>query len=435
MKPRMKMLQSRARHPPPPMPSPDLRARRRQFLDDYARIKKLSLSLDMTRGKPSAEQLDLSNALLSLPGGAYTAGGIDARNYGGLEGLPAVRELFAAILEVTPQNVLAGGNASLTLMYETLSRACLFGVPGGARAWNAIAGKKFLCPAPGYDRHFAITEHLGFEMVTLPMRDDGPDMDVVEELAGGDETVLGIWCVPKYHNPTGACYSADSVARLAQMKTAAADFRIMWDNAYAEHHLYDERPALANIAELCARAGNANRVVQFASTSKICHPGSGVAAMAASDENIADARAHLAVQSIGPDKVNQLRLLQFCGTLEKLRAHMQKHAALIRPKFEAALEVLQCELGGLGIAEWSRPRGGYFISVDIEDGCAARAVQLAREAGVTLTAAGAPFPYGKDPRDRNIRIAPTFPSAEEVRRACEVFAVCVKLAVCEKVER
>ena len=407
----------------------ELRARRREFLDEYARLKDLSLSLDMTRGKPSAEQLDLSDALLSLPGESE-AGGVDTRNYGGADGLAGARQLFAEILEVPPENVLVGGNASLTLMYETLARACLFGAPGGSGPWSGIQNKKFICPAPGYDRHFTITEHLGFELLLVPMRDDGPDMDEVESLAGGDDSVKGIWCVPKYHNPTGACYGADTLARLASMR-AAPDFRILWDNAYAEHHLFDDRPALGNIAQLCKEAGNTDRVVQFASTSKICHPGSGVAAMAASDANIADTRAHLAVQTIGPDKVNQLRLLKFFGGIENLRAHMKKHAALLRPKFEAIWEVLERELGGLGIAEWSKPRGGYFISLDIPDGCAARAVQLAAEAGVTLTAAGATFPHGKDPRDRNIRIAPTFPPLDDVRRACEVLAVCVKLAASE----
>ncbi|MGR3914820.1 MAG: aminotransferase class I/II-fold pyridoxal phosphate-dependent enzyme [Gammaproteobacteria bacterium] len=414
-----------------PMPRAELRARRRQFLDEYARLKKLRLSLDMTRGKPSAAQLDLSAQLLALPGGEYIADGMDVRNYGGADGLDAARRLFAGILEAPKDNIIIGGNSSLSMMFETLARACLFGAPGGGRAWSRIENKKFICPAPGYDRHFAITEHLGFTLLDVPMRDDGPDMDAVEALAGGDDSVMGIWCVPKYHNPTGACYGADTAARLASMQTAATDFRILWDNAYAEHHLFDARPAVVNIAQLCEAAGNAERVVQFASTSKICHPGSGVAAMAASDANIADARAHLAAQTIGPDKVNQLRLLQFCGTLERLRAHMKKHAALLRPKFEAVWEILERELGGLGIAEWSKPRGGYFISLDIPDGCATRAVQLAGEAGVTLTAAGAPFPYGKDPRDRNIRIAPTYPALADVRTACEALAVCVKLAASE----
>ena len=413
------------------MPSTNLRARRREFLDEYARLKKLQLSLDMTRGKPSAAQLDLSDKLLQLPGGDYFADGIDARNYGGADGLQAARKLFAEILDAPAENVLVGGNSSLQLMYDALARACLFGVAGGNIPWSNIANKKFLCPAPGYDRHFAITEHLGFQLINVTMRDDGPDMDEVEEFAGADDSVKGIWCVPKYHNPTGACYGADTVARLATMKTAAADFRILWDNAYAEHHLFDERPALENIAQHCDAAGNPNRVLQFASTSKICHPGSGVGAVAMSAENINDAREHRAVQTIGPDKINQLRLLQFLGTLEKLRAHMKKHAELLRPKFAAVQEILQRELGGLGLAEWSNPRGGYFVNLDIADGCASRAVQLAFDAGVTLTKAGAPFPYGKDPRDRNIRIAPTYPPLAEVRQACEVLAVCVKLAVSE----
>ena len=400
--------------------------------DEYARLKGLSLSLDMTRGKPSPAQLDLSNRVLSLPGDDYRDDdGTDTRNYGGLDGLPAVKELFGAILGVAPQNVIVGGNSSLTMMYDTLARACQFGVVGGDGPWNRLRERKFICPAPGYDRHFLVTEHLGFQLIAVEMTDHGPDMAQVESLVAGDDTIKGIWCVPKYSNPDGACYDGETVRRLAEMKTAAADFRIMWDNAYAEHHLGEDRPVLENIAQHCEAADNPNRVIQFASTSKISHPGSGVAAMAGSDANIADARAHIAVQSIGPDKVNQLRLLKLFGDLAGLRAQMKKHAALVRPKFDLVLEILERELGGLGIVRWSKPKGGYFISLDIADGTAKRVVQLADEAGVKLTAAGAPFPYGKDPRDRNVRIAPTFPSLDDIRQATEVLTTCVKLAASE----
>ena len=398
-------------------------------LNEYARLKGLSLSLDMTRGKPSLQQLDLSNRILALPGADYRdEDGTDTRNYGGLDGLPAVRRLFGDILGVAGDEVIVGGNSSLSMMYDTLARACQFGVVGGG-PWNGVAKRKFICPVPGYDRHFLITEHLGFELLPVPMTDHGPDMAQVESLAAGDDTIKGIWCVPKYSNPTGVCYDSETVRRLAGMETAAADFRIMWDNAYAEHHLGEYRPVLENIARHCEAAGNPNRVIQFASTSKINHPGSGVAAMSASADNLADARSHIAVQSIGPDKVNQLRLLKLFGDLAGLRTHMKKHATLVKPKFDLVLEILERELGGLG--QWSKPKGGYFINLDVADGTAARVVQLAAEVGVKLTAAGAPFPHGKDPHDRNVRIAPTFPSPDDIRQATEVLAVCVKLAASE----
>ena len=391
----------------------------------------------MTRGKPSPEQLDLSNRMLALPADDYVDDdGVDTRNYGGLDGLAGVKRLFGEMLGVAAGNVIVGGNSSLSMMYDTLARACLFGVPGGGEPWNRVARRKFICPTPGYDRHFLVTEHLGFELLAVEMDDEGPDMAQVEALAGADDAVKGIWCVPKYSNPTGVCYGAETVARLAAMKTAAADFRILWDNAYAEHHLGDERPVLENIAQHCEAAGNPERVIQFASTSKVCHPGSGVAALAAGDATIADAKTHIGVQSIGPDKVNQLRLLRLFGDINGLRAQMKRHAALLKPKFDWVAEILQRELGGAGgadapFARWSAPKGGYFISLDVADGHAKRVIQLALEAGVTLTQAGAPFPYGKDPRDRNIRIAPTFPSLDDVRQATEVLAVCVQLAASE----
>lgn len=387
----------------------------------------MQLSLDITRGKPSPKQLDLSNGLLTLPGDQYVQDGTDTRNYGGLDGLPPMKALFAEILEVPTDKVVVGGNSSLNMMYDTLARGCQFGVPGGDGPWHKTDSRKFLCPTPGYDRHFKVTEHLGFELVQVDVNDAGPNMDQVEDLVANDHDIKGIWCVPKYSNPTGCCYSPETVERLARM-SAAPDFRILWDNAYAEHHLSDERPMLANILELCAAAGNENRVIQFASTSKISHPGSGVACLAASDENVADIKKHLSVQTIGPDKVNQLRHAQMFKDIDGLRDHMQKHAALVKPKFDLVDQVLQRELGGLDIATWTRPKGGYFISLDAPDNTAKKIIQLAADAGVKLTGAGAPFPYGRDPRDRNIRIAPTFPELEEVGQAIEVLATCIKLA-------
>lgn len=410
----------------------NLRNYHRTFLDEYHRLKNLSLSLDITRGKPSSEQLDLSNRLLELPASEYIADdGTDVRNYGGLDGLPAMKQLFAEILEVDAEEVIVGGNSSLTMMYDTLMRACQFGVVDGKEAWHRVAERKFICPVPGYDRHFLLAEHLGFELISVEMTESGPDMDAVEALVRGDETIKGIWCVPKYSNPDGVCYAAKTVQRLAAMKTAAKDFRIFWDNAYAEHHISDECHVLENIARCCVARNNPNRVIQFASTSKISHPGSGVAAMASSPSNIEDAKAHIAVQSIGPDKVNQLRQLRLFGDLAGLRIHMKKHKMLIKPKFDLVLGILDRELSKWGIAEWSNPKGGYFISLNTPDGKAKRAIELAAEAGVKLTAAGAPFPYGKDPRNRNIRIAPTLPPANDIRLATEVLTACVKLAASE----
>ncbi len=406
-----------------------LRSQRDQFLQRFAQIKTLGLALDITRGKPSVDQLDLSNDLLTLPGNHYMDQNIDTRNYGG-DGPQALKEMFAEMLDVPAANVIMGGNSSLNLMFDILVRACLFGVPDGDGPWSTIPNRKFLCPVPGYDRHFSVTEHLGFDLLSVPMTDAGPNMDQVEEMVAADPDIKGIWCVPRFSNPTGCCYTEEVIRRLAYMP-AARDFRILWDNAYAEHHLGTPPPPLANIFTLCNQAGHPNRVIEFASTSKITHPGSGVSAMAASDENIADARCHLDVQTIGPDKVNQMRHLRFFGDIQGLREHMGKHAEVIRPRFEAVDRVLTKELEGLGIAEWTQPGGGYFISLDVPDGTAARVIALAAEAGVELTAAGAPFPYGKDPNDRQIRIAPTFPTEEEVGLATEVLALCVKLAASE----
>lgn len=402
------------------------------FLDNYDVIKKQGLSLDLTRGKPSIAQLELSNEILSITReNCIDDDGTDARNYGGVDGLPAMKQLFAEILDVESENVIVGGNSSLTMMYETLSRACQFGIVDGDIPWNQVASRKFLCPTPGYDRHFLITEHLGFELIPVAMNEFGPDMDQVEALVSEDDTIKGIWCVPKYSNPTGICYSDSTVQRLARMQCAAKDFRILWDNAYAVHCFSGALAPLENI-QICAEAaGNPNRVVEFASTSKICHPGSGVAAMAGSLANMADARKHIGVQSIGPDKVNQLRHLQLFSCLPGLNAHMAKHAELVKPKFDLVLTILERELSDLDIAQWSKPRGGYFISLDVPDGYAKKIVQLAAEAGVKLTTPGAPFPHGIDPDDRNIRIAPTFPSLDELEQAINTLVVCIKLAVTE----
>ena len=403
-----------------------------QFKADYDSFLSRSLSLDMTRGKPSPAQLALSKPLLSLPGDDFmTESGTDTRNYGIVDGLPEIKSLFSELLGCCEDQVIVGGNSSLTMMYDSLQRACQFGVPGGDGPWNNDTNRKFLCPTPGYDRHFLITEHLGFELINVAMTDQGPDMDQVSWLVKDDPSIKGIWCVPKYSNPTGCCYSENTVSTLATMPTAADDFRIIWDNAYAEHHFTDHHVALANIGELCAQAGHGNRAIQFASTSKMSLPGAGVAAMASSPENIADAKAHLNVQGIGPDKINQLRHLQLFGDLAGLRAHMREHATLIKPKFDRVDAILEEILGPWGIASWTKPQGGYFISLDIQEGQASKVIQLAADAGVRLTAAGAPFPYGKDPFDKNIRIAPTFPSIEEIDLATRVLATCVALVASE----
>ncbi|MEQ9365874.1 MAG: aminotransferase class I/II-fold pyridoxal phosphate-dependent enzyme [Leptospirales bacterium] len=418
--------------------------RRTRLQSRYAEFQSRKLALDMTRGKPAAAQLDLAAELLRLPGvdDFEDAGGTDCRNYGGIEGLPEVRALFGEFLELPADQVIIGGNASLTMMHDAVVRALTHGVPvaGGStgKAWAAQSSSesgpiKFLCPSPGYDRHFSICEHFGIEMIPVGMIDGvGPDMDRVEELAAADESIKGIWCVPKYSNPTGVTYSDEVVDRLAKMKTAAADFRIFWDNAYAVHHLTDTPDRLKNIYVACVAAGNADRVLIFGSTSKITLAGSGLAVFGASPANVADAKQHLAMQTIGPDKINQLRHLRFLKDMAGIEAHMRKHAAIIQPKFEAVLNILDQELGGAGIATWTRPRGGYFISLDTPAGCAAQVVKLAADAGVKLTGAGATFPYRKDPNDSNIRIAPTLPPPADIATASEVVAVCVQLSAIQK---
>lgn len=402
----------------------------KDLAERYEAFQAMKLKLDMTRGKPANEQLDLAKGLLeSVTSDDFKAAdGTDTRNYGGLEGLPEARQLFAEIFGVKPSEVLIGGNSSLALMFDTLLRAHAFGVPGGEGPW-AKGPVKWLCPAPGYDRHFAITQHLGYELVIVPQTGAGPDMDVVERLVADDPTVKGIWIVPKYSNPTGESVSADNVRRLASMRTAAPDFRIMWDDAYTVHHLGDARDEVPNLLDACQSAGNPNRVFIFGSTSKISHAGAGLAAMAANDANIAWTKTHASKQTIGPDKVNQLRHVRYFKDLAGIEVHMKKHAAILEPKFDAVLRVLEEELGGTGLATWTAPNGGYFVSLDTPPGHAKDVVRLAGEAGVKLTEAGATFPYGKDPQDRNIRLAPSFPSLLEIELATRVVATCVKLSV------
>ncbi|HEX4341667.1 MAG TPA: aminotransferase class I/II-fold pyridoxal phosphate-dependent enzyme [Polyangiaceae bacterium] len=418
------------------MPSPDL-DKLKASTDDierrYAALRDRRLALDMTRGKPCPEQLDLSNELLTiLTAGDYRAAdGTDCRNYGGLDGLPESKALFAEFLEVSPKEILVGDNSSLTLLHDTIARAVSHGVPGGNGPWSQ-GPVKFVCPVPGYDRHFAICEHFGVEMVNVELLPDGPDMDRLEAMVGSDPSVKGMWLVPKYANPSGATCSDAVVERLATMRTAAPDFRILWDNAYAHHHLTDSPPALANILEACKRAGNPERVFIYGSTSKITFAGAGMAVMAASEKNVAWMKLHRSRSTIGPDKLNELRHARFFRNMEGVRAHMKKHAELLKPKFEAVERVLRRELGDGGLATFTKPFGGYFVSLDTMDGCAKSVVKMAAEVGVKLTEAGATFPYGKDPRDRNIRIAPTLPKLAEIEAAMEVLAVCVQRASLQK---
>lgn len=397
----------------------------------YQAFVEQGLRLNMTRGKPSAEQLDLSNSMLTDANSSHDRGGTDCRNYGVLDGLPDAKRLFAAYLECEPEEIIIGGNASLTMMYDAMMRAMLFGVPDSTTAWSRQGKLKWLCPAPGYDRHFSICERLGIEMIPIAMTDQGPDMEQVSERVTEDEAIKGIWCVPRYANPTGITYSDEVVDQLATLKPAAPDFRIFWDNAYHAHHLTERPKPLKNILNACREQGAANRVLMFGSTSKITFAGAGVSFMAASRENGDDVRKHMKIQTIGTDKLNQLRHVQFLEDMEGVRAHMRKHAAILKPKFEEVDTVLQRELGELEMARWSKPEGGYFISLNTRSGLARRVVAMAAEAGVKLTAAGATYPYGKDPNDSNIRIAPSLPALKEISQAMEVVAVCIKVASLE----
>ena len=409
------------------MSTHELAGRETELAARFNKIKALGLQLNMARGKPSLEQLDLSGPMLGLPGSNdfLDAEGTDCRSYGGIDGLPEMKRFFGGILNCPTKNVIIGGNSSLSMMHDALLRAYIWGVPGYDAPWQEQGTIRFLCPSPGYDRHFKITELFGFELLPVEMAEYGPNMDQVEALAS-DQSVKGIWCVPRYSNPTGVTYNDEVIGRLAQMQ-AAPDFRILWDNAYAEHHLVDRPAPLGDILAMCITAGHPDRVLMFASTSKMSFAGGGVAAMAASEPNIADSRAKIGIRTIGPDKINQLRQLRFFKDLNGLRAHMREHARLLKPKFELVQEILKRELGDKRIARWSNPDGGYFVSLDVPDGCARQIIALAKEAGITLTPAGATFPHGLDPNDRNIRIAPTFPAVKEIRQALEVLALCVEL--------
>ena len=402
---------------------------------EYAEAKAKGLALDMSRGKPSAKQLDVSLGLLDTINSSSdlkSLDGTDCRNYGVLDGIPEAKKLMADMMGTTPDHVIVYGNASLNIMYDQISRAYTHGILGNT-PWCKLDKVKFLCPVPGYDRHFAITERFGIEMINIPMSESGPDMGMVEEYVSKDASVKGIWCVPKYSNPQGYTYSEETVKRMAALKPAAEDFRIFWDNAYVIHDLYDDnKDEIADIISECEKAGNPDMVFEFASTSKVSFPGSGIAALATSANNIADIKKQLTIQTIGHDKLNQLRHVRFFKDINGLKEHMRKHAEFIRPKFEAVERVLEEELGGLGIGSWTEPKGGYFISFDAMDGCAKAIVAKCKEAGVKLTGAGATFPYGKDPKDSNIRIAPSFPTPEEMKQAADLFVLCVKLVSVEK---
>lgn len=417
------------------MSKEELLALKESLNKEYAEAKAKGLALDMSRGKPSAKQLDVSLGLLDTINSSSDLkdlDGTDCRNYGVLDGIPEAKKLMADMMGTTPDHVIVYGNASLNIMYDQISRAYTHGILGNT-PWCKLDKVKFLCPVPGYDRHFAITERFGIEMINIPMSESGPDMGMVEEYVSKDASVKGIWCVPKYSNPQGYTYSEETVKRMAALKPAAEDFRIFWDNAYVIHDLYDDnKDEIADIISECEKAGNPDMVFEFASTSKVSFPGSGIAALASSANNIADIKKQLTIQTIGHDKLNQLRHVRFFKDINGLKEHMRKHAEFMRPKFEAVESVLEEELGGLGIGSWTEPKGGYFISFEAMDGCAKAIVAKCKEAGVKLTGAGATFPYGKDPKDSNIRIAPSFPTPEEMKQAADLFVLCVKLVSVEK---
>lgn len=402
----------------------------RELKKEYGRYQAMEMSLDMSRGKPCKEQLDLSMGLmdaLNSDADMFCEDGTDCRNYGVLNGIAEAKVLISDMMENNPDNIIIYGNSSLNVMYDSISRSMTHGVMGNV-PWCRLDKVKWLCPVPGYDRHFSITEYFGIEMIPVPMTPSGPDMALVERLVREDESIKGIWCVPKYSNPQGYSYSDETVRRFARLQPAAKDFRIYWDNAYGVHHLYDrEQDYLIEILAECKRAGNPDLVYKFSSTSKITFPGSGIAAIAASSNNLEDIQRQLRYQTIGHDKVNQLRHVRFFGDIHNMIEHMRKHADILRPKFETVETILEKNLGGLGIGSWTKPKGGYFISFDTMEGCAKEVAAKCKKAGVKLTPAGATYPYGKDPRDSNIRIAPTYPPIEDLRTASQLFCLCVKL--------
>ena len=413
----------------------ELKALKKELTRKFEEVKAKGLKLDMSRGKPSTEQLNLSMGMMDVltsSSDLVCEEGVDCRNYGVLDGIREAKQLLADMMEVPKDNIVIFGNSSLNVMYDTVARSMIHGVMGST-PWCKLDKVKFLCPVPGYDRHFAITEHFGIEMINVPRTPTGPDMDMVEKLVSSDPAIKGIWCVPKYSNPQGITYSDETVHRFAKLNPAAEDFRIYWDNAYGIHHLYeDKQDYLIEILMECKKEGHPDMVYKFSSTSKISFPGSGIAAIAASDANLAEIREQMKIQTIGHDKLNQLRHARYFKNIHGMVEHMKKHAASMRPKFDTVLASLEKELGGLEIGSWLAPRGGYFISFDSLDGCAKAIVAKAKEAGLIMTNAGATYPYGKDPHDSNIRIAPSYPTLDEIKRAMEVFTLSVKLVSVEK---
>ncbi len=409
-----------------------LRERLGALIKEYNSYKATGLKLDMSRGKPGANQLEITNDMLdpAYLGNFKASNGFDVRNYGVLDGIPECKRLFSEILDVAPENLIVFGNASLTIMYDYIAQCMLFGA--GAEPWMKQDGIKFLCPVPGYDRHFSILEHFGIEMINIPTDKNGPDMDMIDELVK-DEKVKGVICVPMYSNPSGITYSDETVRRFAALKPAANDFRVIWDNAYCIHHINDTPDKLLNIFEIAKEYSSEDLFIEVTSTSKVTFPGAGISVLAASDANISAIKSRMTVQTIGYDKINQLRHVNYLKNKAGVEAHMQKHAEILRPKFDAVLNAFEKNLGGKGIASWTNPNGGYFISLDVNEGCAKRTVALCKEAGVTLTGAGATYPYGNDPEDKNIRIAPTFPSRDELCKAVEILCLCVEIAAIEKI--
>ena len=417
------------------MDKEELRSELAALKMEFETYERMDLHLDMSRGKPCREQLDLSMGMMDVLNSDVDLScddGTDCRNYGVLDGIHEAKVLIGDMMENNPDNIIIYGNSSLNVMYDTVSRAMTHGIMGNT-PWCKLDKVKFLCPSPGYDRHFAITEYFGIEMIPVPMSETGPDMDMVEELVSKDDSIKGIWCTPKYSNPQGYSYSDETVYRFANLKPKAPDFRIFWDNAYGIHHLYDhDQDYIPEILMECKKAGNPDMVYKFASTSKITFPGSGIASLATSLNNLEDIKKQLKIQTIGHDKVNQLRHVRFFGDIAGMVAHMRKHASVIRPKFEAVEKIFEKNLAGLGVGEWTKPMGGYFISFETMEGCAKKVVHLAMKAGVKMTEAGATWPYHDDPKDSNIRVAPTYPPLEDLKVAAELFTLCVRIVSVEK---